>query len=102
MVLAPLWPRRPGGCAAEACVKGPGAASLPPRPRRGDPNWDALLAAPPFPWLRAPMPQMRCGAQGSGTPLVAHVGAAHRLLGLQLAALAFDRDAANLEHVGVR
>src|SRR2546423_15238824 len=93
MVLAPLGPRRPGGCAAEARVKGPVAAS--------SRISNALLAAPPFPWLRAPMPQIRCGAQGSGT-LVTQIGAAYRLLVLQLGALAFDRDAADLEHIGAR
>src|SRR2546421_12418489 len=93
MVLAPLGPRRPGGCAAEARVKGPVAAS--------SRISNALLATPPFPWLRAPMPQIRCGAQGSGT-LIAQIGAAHRLLVLQVRALAFDRDAADLEYVSAR
>src|SRR6266700_8293778 len=35
--LASSRPRRPGGFAAEASVKGPGAASPPPRPRGADP-----------------------------------------------------------------
>src|SRR5437016_5700765 len=93
MGLAPMGPRRPGGCAAEARVKGPVAPST----RISN----ALLAASPFPWLRAPMPQIRCGAQGSGT-LIPQIGAAHRLLVLQIRALAFDRDAADLEHICAR
>src|SRR6266481_7470686 len=40
-------PRRPGAFGAEACVEGPGATSS-----RID---DALLLAPPSPWLRPPM-----------------------------------------------
>src|SRR4029077_16519843 len=40
-------PRRPGAGGAQACVRGPRAPSPPPRPRRGDPSWNAPRRATP-------------------------------------------------------
>src|SRR5205807_10374053 len=55
-------PRRPGAFGAEGCVKGPGAAS--------SRIYDALLAAPPFPCLRPPMPRISSDPRSRDTPSV--------------------------------
>ncbi len=74
-------PRRPGAVSphgiqgfrgdpergTEACLAGPGACSLPPRPRRGDPSRNALLAAPPAPWLRPSRPRICVGTPERAT-----------------------------------
>src|SRR2546425_8871892 len=72
MLLASARARRPGArppheiCdfagtpdGAEACVKGPGASS--------SRISDALLVAPPFPWLRPPISRICFGARRRDT-----------------------------------
>src|SRR5437868_12615880 len=59
MVLAPSRARRPGACGAEACVKGPGASS--------SCMHDALLVAPPFPWLRPSISRICVGPRDRDT-----------------------------------
>ncbi len=60
VVVRSLQQLGPGACGAEAGVKGPGAAL--------SRIYDALLAAPPFPWLRPPMPRI-CGGPSRARPL---------------------------------
>src|SRR3981081_3101841 len=41
---------------------------------RGDPKGIALLVAPPFPWLRPPMPRIFVGRRGRNTLVVRLAG----------------------------
>src|SRR6266851_9791244 len=67
--LASSRSRRAGASGAEACVKGPGASS--------SCISDALLVAPPFPWLRPPiLANLRrpTGTRHSRVYVPAHLG----------------------------
>src|SRR5260370_14780577 len=79
MSRAPSRPRRPGAIApheicdfvgtpegAKACVKGPGASS--------SRIFNALLVAPPFPWLRPSIARIRSGPRARDTLVAAVAG----------------------------